>query len=82
MSRFFARVQRARNAKSESPTPAVRIEARSTALDEQRARLIPILGPMGGGGAIPGTRPDAQRLRGVHRPCNTRGALGTARTSQ
>lgn len=68
MSKFYARVQRARRAKIEAAIPVARIEARGNPLDEQRARLIPILGPMGGGGAIPGTRPDAQRLRGVRKP--------------
>ncbi len=31
--------------------------ARSVPLDHQRARAIPIIGPMSGGGAIPGSRP-------------------------
>ena len=39
-----------------------RIEgARSVPLDPQRARAIPIIGPMAGGGAIPGTLPHRQR---------------------
>ena len=32
--------------------------ARSVPLDSQRARAIPIIGKMSGGGHIPGTRPD------------------------
>lgn len=35
--------------------------ARSVPLDHQRARAIPIIGPMAGGGAIPGTRPARNR---------------------
>jgi hypothetical protein len=35
--------------------------ARWVPLDHQRARAIPIIGPMAGGGAIPGTRQDRNR---------------------
>jgi hypothetical protein len=39
-----------------------RVEApRSVPLDPQRARNVPIIGPMAGGGAIAGTLPHRQR---------------------
>ena len=62
MSRFYARVQRARHTIPEPNHVRVRIEARAPALDHQRARLIPIIGKMAGGGASPGTRPDQSKI--------------------
>lgn len=60
---FYARIQRARNNHVKIKTPdAPRIDPRAPALDHRRARNIPILGPMAGGGAIPGTRPDQRNL--------------------
>lgn len=61
MSRFYARVQRYR-ALTQPTTPLPRIDARAPALDHQRARLIPIIGKMAGGGAQPGSRPDTSKI--------------------
>lgn len=69
MSRLHARLQRAELALEHAQLieealreAGTRVSgARSVPLDHQRARRIPIIGPMSGGGAIPGTRPDRQR---------------------
>lgn len=57
MSRFYAKVQRARRAGEETKTPKARIDPRSAGGDEKRLRSIPVIGRGCGGGAIPGTRP-------------------------
>ena len=69
MSRLHARLQRAglEAAQAGLVERALReggervSAARSVPLDHRRARAIPIIGPMAGGGAIPGTRPDRNR---------------------
>ena len=50
---------------------------RSVPLDKQRARMLPIIGPAGGGGAVPGTRPgDGGSLRRIERDLRRKGRLG------
>jgi hypothetical protein len=50
--------------------------SRTSALDRQRARMLPIIGPMAGGGAQPGSRPgDARCLARIERDLRRKGRL-------
>jgi hypothetical protein len=54
-SKLYARLQRQRRRATETPAP--RMTGRSAGGDEQRLRLIPVIGRGCGGGATPGSRP-------------------------
>ena len=64
MSRFRSRVEVHRSARHHDYEPQPhRIIAAAAPGDQARARAIPILGPLAGGGAIPGSRPDHHHIR-------------------
>ena len=68
MSKLYAQIQRARLLEQQHQAVAHAlleqgrdaIQARSAAGDEQRLRLIPVIGPTPG--TIPNTRPDQSRI--------------------